>query len=197
MTKAILIVAALLVLGSTLPTLMANSRIQGYSNLANVLGKETEDSHSENDNEFLGQSLEKLQEAGTKVKNKEAKTEVEDAIEETQQAETEIEDSIATMEARPSIVKFIMGPDYKNAGQVRSEIVRLRNQIAKLTRTQEKLGATESATISESISTLQSELTAIETRLYENLQGISLLGWLGKLLTGFSPQATPIPTATP
>jgi len=139
-----------------------------------------------------------LERVEAKVKNPQAKTAIQNAIQVAEQSEATAESSLNEMAGRPGFLKFIIGPDYKNAGQVRSELVRLRNQISKLTRTREGLSATDQATIDQSISALQQDLTSIETRLSEALKGVSLFGWLSRLLNGFvAPTATPTPSALP
>jgi len=195
-TKLFVIAIPLVILGVIVSNVFTNG-FKG-SVTGSVQGKKTE-AATGNTNKYLENSIKKLQVVEAKTKNKEIRNEISEVIEEEEKSDFEISTSIATMEARPSIVKFIMGPDYKNAGQVRSEIVRLRNQVSKLNRIQEKAGATESGTISETIMTLQAELTAIETKLYNSLQGFSLLGWLNRLLTGFTPApvVTPSPSASP
>lgn len=135
-----------------------------------------------------------------KVKNPKAREAIETAIKTAEQSEATVESSLNQMAGRPGFLKFIVGPDYKNAGQVRSEIVRLRNQISQLTRTkeEEKLSGTDSANIDQSITTLEASMTSIETRLNEALKGVSLFGWLGRLLSGFvAPTGTPVPVVTP
>ena len=195
--KLFIIAIPLAIFGIIAGNLLSNSP-QGIDK-GSVQGKKTQVATG-NSNKYLGNSINKLQQVEEKTKNKEIKNQVSEIIEEEVQSDLEITTSIATMEARPSYVKFIMGPDYKNAGQVRSEIVHLRNQISKLGRVQEKAGASESGTIAETITTLQAELTTIETTLYNNLQGFSLFGWLSKLLSGFtltlSPSSLPSPEAT-
>lgn len=196
-TKILIFAIPLIIVGIIANNLLSNGFQK--SNTGLVQGKKTEVTAGTtgNSNKYLGNSIKKLQEVETKTKNKEIKTQVSEVIEEEDQSDEEITMSIASMEARPSFVKFIMGPDYKNAGQVRSEIVHLRNQISKLDRVQDKAGASESGTIGETITTLQAELTAIETKLYENLQGFSLFGWLSRLLSGFTPALSPVPSVTP
>lgn len=139
-------------------------------------------------------AVNKLGELEGKVKNPQAKAALEVATQVAEQSEATVESSLTEMSGRPGFLRFIIGPDYKNAGMVRSEIVRMRNEIAKLTRTREKVSAADQAAIDESISALETDLTAIENRLSQALTGVSLFGWLSKLLTGF---ATPTPTATP
>jgi len=163
-----------------------------------VEGAKTElQGKSNTQNKYLEKSIEKLQEVEVKTKNEEEKNRIKEVLQETVKTEENIDTHISSMEARPSYVKFIMGPDYKNAGQVRSEIVHLRNDISKLDRIQEKTGATDSGTLAETKNTLSAELEAIETKLYNSLQGFSLFGWLSKLLTGFTPAATPTPSFSP
>jgi hypothetical protein len=164
----------------------------------NLVGEAVLGRNTEIGKKYLGNSIEKLQQVEAKVKTKEEKAKVESVLQDTVEADMDIDTHIASMEARPSVVKFIMGPDYKNAGQVRSTIVHLENDIKKLDKVEEKTG-TGSGTVSDTKVTLQSELTAIETKLSDNLQGFSLFGWLSKLLSGFvpTPTATPVPSLTP
>jgi hypothetical protein len=165
----------------------------------------SENSEDENTNEptYEGRQLEntirnteRLQERLMDTNDEDVETEVEDIKDEQVKADTEIDNSLNDMKARPSIVKFIMGPDYKNAGQVRSQIVQLRNQIEKLTRLKDKLSTTNVSTIDETIASLNSDLYDIELKLSEQLKGFSLLGWLSKLLANFTVVATPTPTVS-
>jgi len=152
----------------------------------------SENSEDENSNKpiYVGRQLEntirnteRLQERLLDTNNEDVEAEVEDIKDEQVDADTEID-------------KFIMGPDYKNAGQVRSQIVQLRNQIEKLTRLKDKLSTTNVATIDETIASLNSDLYDIELKLSEQLKGFSLLGWLSKLLANFTVVATPTPTGS-
>lgn len=141
-----------------------------------------------------------LEKVESKVKNPQAKTAIQNAIQIAEQSEATAESSLNEMAGRPGFLKFIVGPDYKNAGQVRSEIVRLRNQINQLTRTRtrEGLSTTDQAGIDTTIAALQTDLTSIETRLNDALKGVSLFGWLGRLLNGFvAPSFTPVPSIPP
>ena len=196
-TKILIIAIPLVIFGIIVNNLLSNSP-QG-TNAGFVQGKKTQvaTGATGNSNKYLGNSINKLQQVEETTKNKEIKSQVSEVIEEEEQSDEVIDDSIKSMEGRPGYLKFIMGPDYKNAGQVRSEVVHLRNQISKLDRIQDRVGASESGTIGETIATLQAELTAIETTLYEKLQGFSLFGWLSKLLSGFTLAPSPSPSATP
>ena len=141
--------------------------------------------------------IDDLKDEDLEVKNPKAKTLVEDAVDIAQESEATAESSLKEMEGRPGFLKFVVGPDYKNAGQVRSEIVRLRNQISKLTRTREGLSASDRSTVDQTISALQKDMTSIETQLNNALSGFSLFGWLSRLLNGFvAPVAVATPTAS-
>jgi len=142
----------------------------------------------------LGSSVGKLEELESKIKNPQAKEALQMAAQTTEQVEATAESALNEMYGRPGFLKFIIGPDYKNAGEVRSEIVRLRNEIRQLTRVGEGLSGSDKTAIDQSIAALQEDLTTIETKLSDALEGVSLFGWLSKILTGF---ATPTTLATP
>lgn len=202
---ALIIVATLMVLVVTVPSLLNNS--QTDINTSSVKGKNVQVNEGDNNsktpkpeanNKYLENSIKKLEKIESRIQNKEIKTQITQVIEEEEQADENIDTSIASMEARPGYLKVIMGGDYKNAGQVRSEIVHLRNQISKLNRIQDKVSPQEDTSIGETIKILQDELLVIDTKLMENLEGFSLFGWLNKLLAGFTlPVASPSPSGTP
>lgn len=141
----------------------------------------------------LKNTIRKMERLEEKIQNKEEKAEVGEIVDEQEVIDNTIDESLDNMNARPGLLKLIMGPDYKNAGQVRSEIVRLQNQIRQLTRMSERLSVSENTVLDDAILTLKTELNAIETKLYTGLQGFSLFGWLNRLMTGF----VPVPTSTP
>lgn len=91
--------------------------------------------------------------------------------------------SLQQMSQRNQAIKLLIGPDYKNAGQVRSDIVGLRNEIRKLEQIKEDALPADVEDIQEAIDDLQFEAEKIETQLAEQLTGFSLFGWLAKLLT--------------
>ncbi len=193
-TKLLIITLPLVVVG-----IIATNFFSNIQSTGSVQGKKTEAStgNSAKDNQYLNGSIHKLENVTKTTKNKEVKAQLNQIINEEEQSDATIAASIKNMEGRPGYLKFVIGEDYKNAGQVRSEVVHLRNQIAKLERVQEKAGASDSGAIAASIATFQAELNSIENYLYEKLQGFSLFGWLSKLLTGFTPTAIATPSASP
>lgn len=201
----IIITVTLIILGITLSSLLNNSHknidttsVKGRNVQVKEGANNSKTPKPEVNNKYLENSIKKLEKIESRIQNKEIKTQITEVIEEEEQADENIDTSIASMEARPGLLKIIMGGDYKNAGQVRSEIVHLRNQISKLNRIQNKISPQEGTSIGETIKILQDELLAIETKLMENLEGFSLFGWLNKFLTGFTlPVASPTPMASP
>ncbi|HAP37377.1 hypothetical protein A2574_03265 [Candidatus Shapirobacteria bacterium RIFOXYD1_FULL_38_32] len=149
---------------------------------------------------YLDQTIQKIEVVKPKVKTPQVKEELEQIQAEQIESDKTIDSSLNKISTRSGLAKLVIGPDYKNAGAVRSEIVHLQNQVRQLTRLESKASTSEKTAIQESISSLNEELLAIETRLNESLKGFSLFGWLNKLLTGFvSPVSTPeiTPTITP
>jgi len=86
------------------------------------------------------------------------------------------------MSQRNKAVKFMIGPDYKNAGQVRSDVVSLRNDIEKLEQIKEDSLPVDAGDVQGAIDELQVEADELEAQLTDQLSGFSLFGWLAKLL---------------
>jgi hypothetical protein len=154
----------------------------------------------------LNQTIEKIEVIKPKVKTPEVVEQLEQIQTEQIESDKAIDDSFNKISTRSGLAKLVIGPDYKNAGAVRSEIVRLQNQVRQLIRLETKASVGEKPAIQESVESLNQELVAIETRLNESLKGFSLFGWLNKLLTGFvapevatevTPTVTPDPSAAP
>ncbi len=85
------------------------------------------------------------------------------------------------MDQRSQMVKLMIGPDYKTAGQVRSDVVGLRNDIAKLEKLEEKTLPTDVEDIQGAVEGLKTEAADLEVKLEDRLSGRSLFGWLAKL----------------
>jgi len=145
---------------------------------------------------YLNQTIQKIETVKPKVKTPVVKQELEQIQTEQIASDKTIDDSLNKISTRSGLAKLVVGPDYKNAGAVRSEIVHLQNQVRQLTRLENKASTSEKTAIQASVASLNQEMIAIETRLNESLKGFSLFGWLNKLLTGFVP-ATPVVTPTP
>jgi hypothetical protein len=172
--------------------------VSAKSNIGNQNTVRNENRESTPSGEQISNNLRNMEQLEAKIKNPQAREALNLTTQMLTQSEATVESSLNEMSGRPGFLKFIIGPDYKNAGQVRSEIVKLRNEIDKLIRSKEDLSTSDQAAIDESIDILQSNLDTIETRLGEALKGISLFGWLNRFLSGFvAPTATATPEATP
>src|SRR4030042_6912175 len=95
------------------------------------------------------------------------------------------EDTVQSMEKvqnRSRVRTFFFGPDYKNLGQLRSEMVQVRNRIEKLNRLMEQAeGEDNKLALEEQIQEMEQEQTRIENFIQENEDKFSLFGWVKKL----------------
>jgi hypothetical protein len=98
----------------------------------------------------------------------------------------EVADIIEEIEDQPGWKKFLLGTEYKNLGQLRSALVKNRNQIRKLNQNVEKASSEETKLMLQTqIETMTQERERIKDIIVEEESGFSLLGWLSKLLTGY------------
>jgi F0F1-type ATP synthase membrane subunit b/b' len=110
----------------------------------------------------------------------EAAAEQEDAVEE------EITESIAAVEKRGKLKTLLIGSDYKNMGQLRSELVRNRNQIRQLTMLATRVESEESRIMIENqLAILLQQREGIYNLIKENEAKFSLLGWVFRFLSGY------------
>lgn len=129
------------------------------------------------------------------TENEDIVEEVEALAEEQEQIESESEEVIEVIDQRPAAVKLLIGPDYKNLGQLRSNIVRTRNNIRQLERVLEKAGEEEQPAIEAALLELEETASSMQAQMYGQLSGFSLFGWLFRWLNGFTPlEESPAPT---
>ena len=114
--------------------------------------------------------------------NPEIGEQVRSMVQSHEKVQTRTKTALHQMSQRNIAVKFMIGPDYKNAGQVRSDVVGLRNDIRKLEQIENDSLPADAGDIQEAIDELQVEADELETQLTEQLSGFSLFGWLAKLL---------------
>lgn len=135
--------------------------------------------------ERLDRAVETLDRVHTRTGNEA----VGEQVERTRERRERIKDRVATalrhMDERPVALRFLLGPDYKNAGEVRSEIVQTRNQIRQLQNLRENLGAQDQDSVDESISDLEAQANELEADLQQRTSGFSVFGWLNRLLSGY------------
>ncbi|MFA6183805.1 MAG: hypothetical protein WC682_01745 [Parcubacteria group bacterium] len=125
------------------------------------------------------------------VKNK-AKKQISEVVSEQKISQETIANAISGVEEEGSTKKFFFGPDYKNLGQLRSELVQNRNQIRKLT---QSIGALtqsgEDVTMLQAqLATLTQERERIKNIVVDNQETFSLLGWFSRYINNY--EETPI-----
>jgi len=95
--------------------------------------------------------------------------------------------SLEEVATRPAWKSFLLGPDYKNLGQIRSNLVKTENQIKNIEKAMEKnMGEEESAALRARLGELEEERLTIFNYIDERDDGFSLFGWLAKLVSGYN-----------
>jgi len=93
-----------------------------------------------------------------------------------------VADAIDKVQNRNKIKTFLIGTDYKNIGQLRSEMVKTGNQIDRLKRLIDKTINTESKTVLQAqLQALTQEQQKIEDFIKANESKFSIFGWFVKL----------------
>lgn len=101
-----------------------------------------------------------------------------------------VSDLIDKVGNRNWIKTFFVGTDYKNTGQLRSEMVKTRNQINQLNNLLNKVtDAGDKTALQQQIQTLEQEQQKINSFISSNENKFSLFGWVAKL---FNPPAPTI-----
>jgi len=115
--------------------------------------------------------------------------EIDEAAEDQAASEDVIVETVEAVDKRGKIKTFLVGSDYKNLGQLRSELVKNRNQIRKLTRLIATVQDPEpKAGLDAQLDSLMTERQGIIGFVQEKESSFSLFGWLAKLFTGYSPE---------
>lgn len=92
-----------------------------------------------------------------------------------------VADSIDKIQKRNRTKTFLIGTDYKNIGQLRSEMVKTGNQVDKLKRLLDQTTIEEDkVTLQEQIQVLTQEQQKINDFLKANENKFSLFGWFVK-----------------
>jgi predicted nuclease with TOPRIM domain len=98
------------------------------------------------------------------------------------QSKDNIADTIDKVDTRNGLKIFLIGLDYKNIGQLRSEIANMDNHIDRLNTLLSKLeNSQDITTIQEQIKTLEAERQKINDIVKANESKFSLFGWFVKL----------------
>lgn len=121
------------------------------------------------------------------VGDEEVGEEIEDIAEDIENIAVDATESIDELEERPGWKTFLLGTDYKNLGQLRSTLVHSENNIRKITQTMARVeGADSDTALQERLGELNQERNRIVQIIQEEEGKFSLLGWVSKLLSGYT-----------
>jgi vacuolar-type H+-ATPase subunit I/STV1 len=141
---------------------------------------ENERSNGAEHRSTVSTSVQKLLEVADREKG-----EIGDEVKAVAQAQNEVKDKVADaidkVQNRSKVKTFFLGTDYKNLGQLRSEMVKGKNQVRQLKRLLEKATSPESrAVLEEEIKTLEESQQKLDNFLKTNESKFSLFGWFVK-----------------
>ena len=112
--------------------------------------------------------------------------EVEEVASEVEENKDEVADAIDEVESKNKFKKFLVGTDYKNLGQLRSNLVHNENQIRRLTKlTKGTVNEEDQVALQEQLTVLMQERERIKTVITDNEGGFSLLGWVFKFMNAY------------
>lgn len=120
------------------------------------------------------------------VGNEDVGQEISDVAENIEDIAEDNVEVIDEIESRPAWKTFLVGPDYKNLGQLRSSLVNVDNEIRKINKTMTRVEGAESDTaLQERLGELNQERNRITEMIRENEESFSILGWVARLLSGY------------
>ena len=109
-------------------------------------------------------------------------------IENQQKVRIRVEKNMDVIKDKPAILKFFFGADYQTAGEVKGEMIQLKNQVSQMEQLKEQFGNASEETVEmvdEAIESMETGITLLEAELEEQVSGFSLLGWLNKALANY------------
>lgn len=131
--------------------------------------------------------LEEIAVEEEEVGDEEVGEEIQDIADEIEDVAVDATESIDELEERPGWKTFLIGTDYKNLGQLRSTLVHSENSIRKITKTMARVeGADSDTALQERLGELNQERNRIIQIIQEEEGKFSLLGWVSKLISGYT-----------
>lgn len=116
--------------------------------------------------------------------NKEVSDKIKKIANEQNDNKDDVAEKIDVIKSRSGLKTFFIGTDYKNIGQLRSDMVKTINQIEQLKTLLDKMTSTDAkSTIESEVQTLEQERQKIEDFVKANESKFSLFGWLVKFLS--------------
>lgn len=162
----------------------SNSESETESEENNEAGNNTSNSNENEDR--LENAIRKSEILKQQINNPDVGNQIHNMIQETERFRKRTSQLLSNFQTRSLFLKLLVGPDYKNTGELKSEIVRLQSQIQQTIQLRNALENEEDIRqIDEIISDLNKEVENIQSKLNEELSAPSLFGWLVKLLKGY------------
>jgi len=103
------------------------------------------------------------------------------AQEQNQSASTTVQ-AMEKIQTRSQFKTFLIGNDYKNLGELRSEMVKTQNRLQQLNQIMENTNnASDKTQLQDQVQTLEQEQTKIESFVKEQDSKFSLFGWFVRM----------------
>src|SRR3989338_4904447 len=146
--------------------------------------KETGSSKKSDDK--LTEKLEEAVKTEEEVGNVEVSNDLQQTVQVIEEEQQEVEETVGELEKRPKWQTLLFGTDFKNLGDLRSQLVRNRNTIRKLTKSLDTLESSESqGLVQAQIYNLEANQLEIKEIIEENESQFSILGWVFRFLSAY------------
>lgn len=118
--------------------------------------------------------------------NDEVSDELSEAAEDLEDVAEDVAEKVEELENRPAWKKALLGPDYKNLGELRSSLVHTDNGIRKVTKNMTRVeGADSDEALQQQLGELNQERERVVSFIQEQEDSFSLFGWLMKIVSGY------------
>lgn len=162
----------------------SDSSVLGSKN-STTKGKVSSQVHRENLEEVTT-NIEEIAEVEKSVGNTRASENLNKVAETVIEEADDTAEVIEEVEDRPGWKTALVGPDYKNLGQLRSTVAQNTNNIRKLS------GEIENVVAGNSDTTLQDQLTALNAEreriralIMQQENKFSVFGWVSRIMSGY------------
>ena len=152
--KKIITILAILLVAFTLPSfVLAQGKQQGQG-AQQLIGV---------GNKGIEKAVQNLKRVTGRNNNPEIGEQIRSMVQSHEEIQTRTKTALHQMSQRNQVLKFMIGPDYKNAGEIRSDVVGIRNDIRKLERIKENSLPIDVGDVQGAIDELQVEASNLET----------------------------------
>lgn len=143
--------------------------------------------HKKNITEVVNK-LEEVADTEGAVGNTEASQEITEVANTAEETAADTVEAIDAVESKPKWQVLLFGSDYKNLGQLRSSLAHNTNDIRKLSRAADVVEeSSSSAQVQGTLATLELERQRIYDVIKANESQFSILGWVARFFTGYTP----------